>query len=173
MQLLMQTHYTQLEVHCVPSSRHRDHAGETLYLLKACLLPQQSHLHLVAMVAKYKAELYYLAGARYVPMATPAAVPVVPVPVLAQPLGGLLKKKALEPNTFTPVATTEATPKPSVPTLKELLLKVMTDPDTWWPVCVTPMCQHMAATCLKAVALCMIWKLKICIQHMHLATQAM
>lgn len=64
------------------------------------------------------------------PMATPAAVPVVPVPVLAQPLGGLLKKKALEPNTFTPVATTEATPMPSVPTLKELLLKVMTDPDT-------------------------------------------
>ena len=63
-------------------------------------------------------------------MATPAAVQVVPVPALGHPLDGLLKKKALEPNTFTPVATMKATPKPSLPTLKELLVKVMTNPET-------------------------------------------
>ena len=67
------------------------------------------------------------------PMVTPAVVPVptavaVPVPVVeasppTQPkLIDLLTKKTL--NTFTPVATEEATPEPSVPTLKELLLKV-------------------------------------------------
>lgn len=66
-------------------------------------------------------------------MISPAVVPVptavaVPVPVVeASPptqakLVDLLTKKTL--NTFTPVATEEATPAPSVPTLKELLLKV-------------------------------------------------
>ena len=66
-------------------------------------------------------------------MVTPAVVSVptavaVPVPVVeasppTQPkLIDLLTKKTL--NTFTPVPTEEATPEPSVPTLKELLLKV-------------------------------------------------
>ncbi len=75
----------------------------------------------------------FAAGARAVPMVTPAVVPVltavaVPVPVVeasppTQPkLIDLLTKKTL--NTFTPVATEEATPEPSVPTLKQLLLKV-------------------------------------------------
>lgn len=79
----------------------------------------------------HEAHLYYSAGAREVPMPTPAPVPVVvgTAPVLGHPLDGLLKKKALEPNTFTPVATTQATPKPSMPTMKELLLKVITDHD--------------------------------------------
>ncbi|KAL0045360.1 hypothetical protein WJX82_004924 [Trebouxia sp. C0006] len=58
--------------------------------------------------------------------ATPTAV-AIPVPVVeASPptqvkLIDLLTKKTL--NTFTPVATKEATPEPSVPTLKELLLR--------------------------------------------------
>lgn len=67
-------------------------------------------------------------------MVSPAVVPVptavaVPVTVAeASPptqlkLIDLLTKKSL--NTFTPVATEEATPEPSVPTLKELLLKVL------------------------------------------------
>ena len=75
----------------------------------------------------------FAAGARAVPMISPAVVPtptalVIPVPVVeASPptqvkLIDLLTKKSL--NTFTPVATEEANPEPSVPTLKELLLKV-------------------------------------------------
>ena len=73
------------------------------------------------------------AGARAVPMISPAVVATptavaIPVPVVeASPptqvkLIDLLTKKTL--NTFTPVATKEATPEPSVPTLKELLLRV-------------------------------------------------
>ena len=71
-------------------------------------------------------------GARVVspiaePTPTAVAVPVVPVveaspPTQSKLIDELLMKKTL--NTFTPVATQEATPEPSVPTLKELLLKV-------------------------------------------------
>ena len=76
-----------------------------------------------------------ITGARDVPplaVPTPVAVPVVPVavataPAAEKPIDELLKKKEL--NTFTPVATEEATPEPSLPTLKELLLKVMTHSD--------------------------------------------
>ena len=79
------------------------------------------------------------AGARHVPMATPATVPAAPAvvtkaPTAEEPLDGLLKKKELVWNTFTPAATQKATPAPSVPALKELLLKVMTQ--TMSNVCV-------------------------------------
>lgn len=74
------------------------------------------------------------AGARDVPMATPATVPAAPAvatkaPTATKPLDGLLKKKELVWNTFTPAATQKATPAPSVPTLKQLLVKVMIHPD--------------------------------------------
>lgn len=67
-------------------------------------------------------------------MATPVAVPAAPAvvtkaPVAEKPLNGLLKKKELVWNTFTPAATQKATPRPSVPALKNLLLKVVTHPD--------------------------------------------
>lgn len=67
-------------------------------------------------------------------MATTVAVPAAPAvvtkaPVADKPLDGLLKKKELVWNTFTPAPTQKATPKPSVPSLKNLLLKVMTHPD--------------------------------------------
>ena len=67
-------------------------------------------------------------------MATPVAVPLAPVvvtkaPVAEKPLDGLLKKKELVWNTFTPAATQKATPKPSMPAVKKLLLKVTTHPD--------------------------------------------
>ena len=73
-------------------------------------------------------------GARDVPMATPVTVPVAPAvvtvtPTAEKPLVGLMKKKELVWNTFTPAATQQATPAPSVPALKELLLKVMPHPD--------------------------------------------
>ena len=53
---------------------------------------------------------------------------VTEAPTAEKPLAGLLKKKELVWNTFTPAATQKATPKPSVPTFKELVLKVMTHP---------------------------------------------
>ena len=67
------------------------------------------------------------------PEPVPVATVLVPETPVATPmasleghklLDGLLMKKTL--NTFTPVATQEATPAPSLPTLKELLLKVST-----------------------------------------------
>lgn len=71
-----------------------------------------------------------VAGAGTVPVPNPTVV-VVPVPAMKaspspSPLDKLLVKKPL--NTFTPAATEEATPAPSVPTLKELLLKVSMNP---------------------------------------------
>ena len=76
-----------------------------------------------------------VAGARHVPPpAVPSPVAVAEVPIMVasppadeKPIDELLKKKEL--NTFTPAATEEATPEPSLPTLKELLLKVVTHSD--------------------------------------------
>lgn len=61
-----------------------------------------------------------------VPTAVVVAAPVVEAspPTQSKLIDALLTKKTL--NTFTPGATEEATPAPSVPTLKELLLKVPT-----------------------------------------------
>ncbi|KAL0021766.1 hypothetical protein WJX79_006520 [Trebouxia sp. C0005] len=103
--------------------------------LKELLLketPAASPVETVLVPATTTVPAVAVSGARAVPMVSPAVVPVptavaVPVTVAeASPptqlkLIDLLTKKSL--NTFTPVATEEATPEPSVPTLKELLLK--------------------------------------------------
>ncbi|DBA75484.1 hypothetical protein WJX77_010625 [Trebouxia sp. C0004] len=91
-------------------------------LLKAT--PAASPVETILVPAATTVPAVAVSGARAVPMVTPA---VVPVPVVeasppTQPkLVDLLTKKTL--NTFTPVATEEVAPKPSVPTLNELLLK--------------------------------------------------
>ena len=88
-----------------------------------------------------------------VPTPTAVAVPVVVPVVEASPpmqdklIDQLVQKKTL--NTFTPVATEEATPAPSVPALKQLLLKVCKScaPILTKGLPLHPLCQSTTSCC--------------------------